>query len=120
MLIFKINSLFHKEKPNKQEFKNLIENIESDGLFKSKARRFIYENVRLGKFTIERTKTITGSIVYQIIKIEEFLDGFLVRRRGYEICLLNKSISEIYLKTNENILDGWIRKEKIYDSKKID
>ncbi len=67
-LILLIDSIIRNPGPRKDLLRQIIEEIEDRRIFKGEPGRLQYEQERLGRFTIDRTKTIfTGQTQYVVL-----------------------------------------------------
>lgn len=110
MLGFIINSIIRGENPTLEQFENLAKEIESNNLFQGIPRRFIVQSEQVGRFTIDKTKSIiAGNTVYDIYKHEHNLpNGYDLSntRIGYEFHVSNGKVTKVYKKNNPVFFDG--------------
>ena len=110
MLAIIINSIIRSKNPTLEQFEDLIGEIESRNLFPGVPRRFIGQREKVGRFTIERTKSIiSGSTIYDIYEHEHTPQeeyDLSNTRRGYEVQVSKGKVTKIYQKNNPVFFNG--------------
>lgn len=113
MLSLVINSVVRGENPTSEQFKDLVSNIESEGIFDREPRRFIVSEEKVGKFTVYRTKSIgKGNIVYTVFEHRDISDkdfDLSNKRIGYEIHMSPEGeLVRVNKKENPVLFDGCV------------
>lgn len=93
-LILLIDSVIRLAGPRKEVLRQIIEEIEDRRIFEGEPCRLQYEQERLGRFTIDRTKTIfTGQTQYVVLdpylldsdRMERKIVGHKIRSKDGEV-----------------------------------
>jgi hypothetical protein len=109
MLHFTINSIIEKPSPDKKDFEILVSEIELEHFFEGEPRRFLVSTVEVGRFVVDRTKSIVkGDTVYSVYKWKgpNLEDNIGNTKIGYEIHIRKGEISSVFKKNNPEILNG--------------
>ncbi len=75
MLSVTINVILQKDTPTREEFTDLVKEIEESNIFSGKPRRFIGEHKKVGYHILERSKSLfRGDTYYEILEYAHSLD----------------------------------------------
>ena len=110
MLGLIINSIIRGENPTLEQFDNLAKEIESDNTFEGIPRRFIVQTSQIGRFTIDRTKSIIlGNTIYSLYEHKQNLSeeyDLSNTIMGYEFHVSKSKVTKVYKKNNPIFFDG--------------
>ena len=110
-MLYAINSILCNENPTMEQFEDLVTKIESNDLFSGTPKRFIGQSEKIGRFTINRTKSLVfGNIVYDVYEHDHVSTEFDWKNKliGYQIVVSDAAIKAVYRKNNFTFLDGGI------------
>ena len=122
MLEFTINSMFMEEKPDKEIFSDFLRELDERGVFQGEAPRGIPEKVDIGRFTIERKRTLfKGTLRYHVYshlydRVEASKTKGYIDNPSYQISVVDGKIVDVFKRKNiVHVNDGinhLLQKEK--------